>query len=251
MRPTFERSYQEFFRPAGVEHQISFALPSTGHRLTRITLNRARGDLSERDRLMLNLVRPHVARAWEQAAAFERLAAERRGLEQVAEAVDVGVVIVRGGLAAYANPRARELLFAYFEVGPVLRRRLSDTLAEWLGTHGSPSRSSLPPPRKTLVVERDGSRLEVRSLSDGDGHVLILREWLTRITPRRLEELGLTRRQAEVLAWLAQGKANNEIASILTISVDTVGRHVEAIFEKLGVQTRTAAAAMAYTHLSM
>src|SRR5262249_40444745 len=79
-RPTFEGSYQEFSRPAGVEHQISFALPSTGHRLTRITLNRARGDLSERDRLMLNLVRPHVARAWEQAAAFERLAAERRGL---------------------------------------------------------------------------------------------------------------------------------------------------------------------------
>jgi len=105
-------------------------------------------------------------------------------------------------------------------------------------------------PREPMLVERDGSRLEIRSLSDGDGHVLILRERLTRIVPRALESLGLTRRQAEVLGWLAEGKASLEIAAILTISPNTVARRVEAIFVRLGVQTRTAAAAAAFSHLS-
>jgi DNA-binding CsgD family transcriptional regulator len=108
----------------------------------------------------------------------------------------------------------------------------------------------LPPLREPLVVERDGSRLEIRSLAEPGRWLLLLRERLTRIAPRSLESLGLTRRQAEVLAWLAQGKANSEIASILEISPNTVARHLEAIFAALGVETRTAAAAEAFAHLS-
>jgi DNA-binding CsgD family transcriptional regulator len=244
-----QRFYQEFFRPAGVEHQISIALPSPGPRLIRITLNRARGEFSERDRLVLNLVRPHVAQAWKNAQALERVGVERSSLEQAADAADVGIVVVRGGRAAYVSPRAHEQLATHFATSST--RRLPDALAEWLGTHRRPrGEGGPPPPRRPLVVERDGSRLEIRSLSDADGHVLVLRERPTRLTPRPLESLGLTRRQAEVLAWLAQGAANLEIASILAISPHTVARHVEAIFETLGVQTRTAAAAAAFTHLS-
>jgi DNA-binding CsgD family transcriptional regulator len=243
--------YQEFFRPAGIEHQISIALPSAGRRLIRITLNRAHGDFSERDRLVLNLVRPHVAEALANAEALESIGGARTNLERVAEVADVGIVIVRGGRVAYLNPRAREQLSAYFAASPMLPRRLPDTLAEWLGTRRRPrGDGGVALPRKPLFVERDDSLLEIRALSDADGQLLVLRERLTRIAPPRLESLGLTRRQAEVLAWLAQGKANIEIATILAISPHTVGRHVEAIFEKLGVQTRTAAAAAAFTHLS-
>ena len=56
----------------------------------------------------------------------------------------------------------------------------------------------------------------------------------------------LSAREAEVLAQLAAGKTNREIAEILTISQHTVGRHVENIFSKLGVTTRAAATAYAY-----
>jgi DNA-binding NarL/FixJ family response regulator len=56
---------------------------------------------------------------------------------------------------------------------------------------------------------------------------------------------ALTKREAEVLAWIAQGKANRDIASILGISPRTVNKHLEQIFEKLGVENRTAAAATA------
>lgn len=53
--------------------------------------------------------------------------------------------------------------------------------------------------------------------------------------------LGLTPRVAEVLLWVAQGKTNADIATILGISEWTVKKHVLEIFEKLGVETRTAA----------
>jgi DNA-binding CsgD family transcriptional regulator len=241
------RFYQEFLRPAGVEHQMSIALPSPGPRLMRITLNRGEGRFRERDRLMLDLLRPHLARAWENVEAFERLGADRRSLEQVAEAVDVGVITVRRGRTAYMNPRARGHLGTYF--ASRARRHLPSPLAEWLATQRPSTAGDVAPPRDPLLVERDGGRLEVRALSDGDGHVLILRERRTGLAPRGLESLGLTRRQAEVLAWLAQGKANLEIAAILAISPHTVARHVEAVFEKLGVRSRAAATAAAFAHL--
>ena len=56
-----------------------------------------------------------------------------------------------------------------------------------------------------------------------------------------LESLGLTPRVAEVLLWVAQGKTNAEIASILGISESTVKKHLLEIFAKLSVETRSAA----------
>jgi DNA-binding NarL/FixJ family response regulator len=56
-----------------------------------------------------------------------------------------------------------------------------------------------------------------------------------------LVKLGLTPRAAEALLWLAQGKTNSDIATILGITESTVKKHVQEIFEKLGVETRGAA----------
>jgi DNA-binding NarL/FixJ family response regulator len=56
-----------------------------------------------------------------------------------------------------------------------------------------------------------------------------------------LLKLGLTPRVAEALLWVAQGKTNQEIATILGISESTVKKHMLEIFEKLGIETRTAA----------
>jgi DNA-binding CsgD family transcriptional regulator len=62
--------------------------------------------------------------------------------------------------------------------------------------------------------------------------------------------LGLTPRVAETLLWLAQGKTNGEIATILGNSESTVKKHVLEIFYKLGVETRTAASLSALEVLS-
>jgi DNA-binding NarL/FixJ family response regulator len=56
-----------------------------------------------------------------------------------------------------------------------------------------------------------------------------------------LVKLGLTPRAAEALLWLAQGKTNSDIASILGITESTVKKHVQEMFDKLGVETRGAA----------
>lgn len=58
-------------------------------------------------------------------------------------------------------------------------------------------------------------------------------------------DVGLTKRQAEVLAWVAMGKTNKEIGAILAISWRTVQKHLEQIYQKMGVETRTAALAIA------
>src|SRR5262249_57235052 len=74
--------------------------------------------------------------------------------------------------------------------------------------------------------------------------------------PARIDELGgvrradhrLTAREVEVLQLVATGRSNKEIAATLVISEHTVARHVQNIFTKLGVASRTAAGAFAHEH---
>lgn len=60
-----------------------------------------------------------------------------------------------------------------------------------------------------------------------------------------LRKLGLTPRATEALLWLAQGKTNHDIAVILGVSESTIKKYVQEMFEKLGVETRNAAAVRA------
>ncbi|MBP0616995.1 DNA-binding response regulator [Jiella mangrovi] len=83
-------------------------------------------------------------------------------------------------------------------------------------------------------------------------------EYLLRVTRESMEEdianlqrnLRLTAREAEVVLWLARGKANRDIAEILALSPRTVNKHLEVVFRKLGVENRSAATAVAVRHLS-
>ena len=68
---------------------------------------------------------------------------------------------------------------------------------------------------------------------------------------RLKERLGLTDREAEVLVWISYGKQNRDISETLGISPRTVNKHLEQIFEKLGVETRAAAAAVAVRAMSL
>ena len=69
-------------------------------------------------------------------------------------------------------------------------------------------------------------------------------------SPVPLQTLGLTVREAEVLLWVSQGKANADVATILGMSEKTVKIHLGHIFEKLSVETRTAAAMVAIETLT-
>ena len=65
-----------------------------------------------------------------------------------------------------------------------------------------------------------------------------------------LEKLGISPREAEVLLWMAQGKSNADIATICGISLGTVKKHTNHIFEKIGVEGRTSATLIALEELA-
>jgi len=65
-----------------------------------------------------------------------------------------------------------------------------------------------------------------------------------------LEKLGLSTREAEILLWVAQGKTNSEVGVILSITSATVKKHLEHIYEKLGVEGRNPATLRALEVLS-
>ncbi|MDA8422269.1 MAG: helix-turn-helix transcriptional regulator [Nitrospiraceae bacterium] len=64
-------------------------------------------------------------------------------------------------------------------------------------------------------------------------------------SPQSFKSYGLTYREEDVLYWVAQGKTNGETAGILNIAPGTVKIHLEKIYQKLGVESRTAASALA------
>ena len=102
-------------------------------------------------------------------------------------------------------------------------------------------------------LEAGGSLLECTFLRQSRAD-----QWLFRLTEKRegdaerllAERHGLTSREAEVLVWISRGKQNREISEILHISPRTVNKHLEQIFEKMGVENRASAAAIAVGTLS-
>lgn len=109
------------------------------------------------------------------------------------------------------------------------------------------------PTARTDLLEAVHARFERQR-----SHDLRLQEQLSRLTfkpdfstPAPLvEKLGLTSREAETLLWVAQGKSNADIGSILGNSEKTVKKIMGNIFEKLGLESRTAAALRAVEVLS-
>jgi DNA-binding CsgD family transcriptional regulator len=128
---------------------------------------------------------------------------------------------------------------------PASGDRLPECFADWYArqlalvaqeTHSSSER---PP----LIVDKNGRQLNVQLIPDHlrDEHLLLLNEKVRDLSWSALGTHGLTPRESEVLAWVAKGKTNTEIGMILRMSGRTVQKHLEHVYQKLGVATRTTA----------
>jgi len=115
------------------------------------------------------------------------------------------------------------------------------------------SREPLSKNQPLHLNRKDGAAVTLTSLGRSGSGDMLVRTCQKRCDPPGQilsEQLDLSSREGEVLAWLAHGKSNKDIAAILSLSPRTVTKHIEQIFTKLGVENRTAAAAMAFRHLA-
>jgi CheY-like chemotaxis protein/DNA-binding CsgD family transcriptional regulator len=153
------------------------------------------------------------------------------------------------GRLVWQTPLARELLQAYYGEGAA-GTFAPEPIVAWLRRHLAQALAQVEPPRlhADLGARRLTFRLHQRIGQDDDGG-----EWL--IVMREVSDAAvieamslafkLTAREAEVLYWVVKGKINRDIADIVGSSPATVKKHLERVFAKLGVETRTAAASMA------
>jgi DNA-binding CsgD family transcriptional regulator len=242
--------YQEFFRRLGLEHQLSIRLPADEPLMVVVNVNRGRSDFSRRDRLLMELLRPHLVQAYQNAEAATEL---RRGLallDHAADGAGRGLVILNpAGRIRYASRLAEQWLGRYFPGRRPGPDRLPPAVRDWVAAQEAAlgAGDDAPRPREPLVAYGKGVRLVVRLVFEVGRRLLILEEQPRQVSRRALEAHGLTRREAEVLAWVAEGKTNPEIGAILGLSPRTVGNHLARIFARLGVETRTAAARIALT----
>jgi DNA-binding response OmpR family regulator/DNA-binding CsgD family transcriptional regulator len=156
-------------------------------------------------------------------------------------------VTPRDGRIVWQTPLARQWMQKYFPLPHTDTDRAAHTetppaLAAWLaGGGGTP-----------LTISKASSRL-VFSLAEGSGgeqQMIVLREESDGARLQALMALfRLTQRESEVLHWVMMGKTNRDIGDILGTSPRTVNKHLEHVFHKLGVETRTAAAALAMNRL--
>ena len=177
-----------------------------------------------------------------------------RQMKQARSALDAfgqATVAVRAvdGRLVWQTPLARKLLKDYFsnpeETAP-------DELLEWIAEAHRARRETREP---AALLVTAGSRRLLASFHDRTGDD----EWLVVLREEddasAIESLiavfRLTRREAEVLYWVTLGKTSKDIGDILGSSPRTVDKHLEHVFEKLGVETRTAAANLATSRMRM
>lgn len=232
--------YNHIFRPLAFHHQLAFiALDELPH--LGIALNRSRRDFSEEERSILNLLKPHLMQAFCTSQLFSYFS----------DAVQVGtegyVVADAKGRIRFCTSKAVAWLREYF--GDEQNRSLPHQLTDWLKDRSFRlfNPANLAVPLKEYSIQRGPKRLIVESLApiQTPDYRLILREKNQELDASSLEKLGLTKREAEILLWVSQGKRNSEIATILGIKAKTISKHLERIFEKLGIETRTGAANIA------
>ncbi|OAH97615.1 response regulator transcription factor [Methylomonas methanica] len=158
------------------------------------------------------------------------------------------VAVDAAGGIVWLTPAAREWLADFSEL-QAMPKAADGTLPESL--HGWFQRWLRQSGRNDAETESDAHRLapgftlRVSACQHPDEYLLLLQREDAQWTPETLrDKLKLTFREAEILMWIARGKTNKEIGIILTTSPRTVNKHLEHIFEKLGVSTRAAAVAM-------
>jgi DNA-binding NarL/FixJ family response regulator len=185
---------------------------------------------------MLARIRVHLANARLTQSARAALDVSGRFL----------LAVNRQGKIMWATPQAQKLLSDNLGLPASDELVLPDTLLPWLEQAQGRSGSKAP----AMASFPDNPQLRLHYMGKAGPNEFLLRlakDAGAGLPAEFSSEFGLTMREGEVLAWLSKGKTNRDIAQILGLSPRTVDKHLEQIYAKLGVENRTAAAAIAAT----
>jgi DNA-binding CsgD family transcriptional regulator len=238
------RLYNEAYRFLGVKDVCTIALASKPGHLEGLAVGLDK-QIPDAHRDVLVSISSHIVQAFRTAHIYSSLIeiggmkGDPLGHKRGIMAIDMDGKIVFETAAATSA----------FENQLLKRdcRGLPEQLARWMAILPQTHRNTadVPKARLPFVIERNGIRLSIYLLSTPEVSFLVFDEYRSLIDPASLESLGLTLRESEILALMAAGKTDREIGVTFGISSRTVSKHVEHIFDALGVRSRTAAAAVA------
>ena len=238
--------FTDFLRPAGITRQMGTLVPSRFALALGCMFGRGGRDYSDRDAAVLNLLRAPIATTFDsmmlRAALADALRVQDRALGDAGQAV---VLLTAAGRVVWSSKRAENWLREYFpdDRDGALPARVS----AWLAARRSDSGGFAAPSAIPVALEVTGAygRLSLRWLPAATA------EWDALLLEERPDErvayadVGLTAREEQVLELLLHGMSNAAIAHALDTSERTVQKHLEHLYRKLDVGSRTAAVAWA------
>jgi len=204
---------------------VTFGIDSPPGLNISFVLSRSQGDFSEREVEHLSVLQPLISSVYHQLILEEAVRCRR------SSDLPAGIIAGSGQHIITLDRRATALLTQIFPNAS--RHRLPECLAR----HVYPSRSRV----NTFLVQLDNQCLNGQVEHVGDEWILKIWEERGPLPKEKISALGLSKRQVEVLHWVAMGRTNPEIAIILGISARTVEKHLENIYRQMGVETRLAA----------
>lgn len=190
-------------------------------------------------RRLLNLVVPHIK------SAYHNFTLQQAG--PVQGLPENMVVLTQAGDILLCPEPATEILENYFprkvsDDTSRLPKRLDDWCQREMAREGRVN-------ARKFSMRKDGQSLIASMQDTKSGFILVLEEMECVRVLDLLIDCGLTKREAEVMTWAAQGKQNSEIAVILDIREATVRKHMEHILQKLQCETRGSASQLVMQYI--
>lgn len=234
--------YQDVYKHWRCEDSLAIGLPAPPGLLACFCIEREK-PFADRERLLMEIVRPHLANSYRNAEAFSLLG------QATASSDTQSMLLDWSGRPVMAAPKAWELIEHYFPMQTAGESRLPVAIERWVARQLSRFAverevASLASPME--VHSEGGTCLTLRLLrrpEHGEQALLVLQEKGNGHLRGLSERFGLSPREQEVLSAAARGLDSESIAEALCISRRTVDKHFENIYNKLGVDSRSAAVA--------
>lgn len=230
--------YDLVYGPLGTEHQIAIAAPAAD-RVIGITASRGGLDFAESELRLLDAVRPFLAAAMRNLEARRRIEATLAALGEAGTKPAAILLVSDGTRVEPSDERADRWLGVSADRASLMTEleawaRDAARASENLETGGRPNRRWIEHPSGP-------HRIQYVPGSAGRPAAILVEAPTRDRQPPELQRLGLTRRQTDVLQLVWMGHTNAAIAQLLGISERTVAHHLEHVYRRLDVSTRTAA----------